>query len=192
VSVINRAKLTAVLQMSQQHQAQLLQMISNMIDDAEPAIAKIQLNVKQQQRLELQQTLHKIRGGYATLGAEKLALESKALEQMLENNLPFSDADTAEFITLYRQTCAEMRTEIALYQQDSAPQQQPLNVNRLYTMLMQHDMQACQLVQSSQKELSKVLAPSEAASFTQHVAALEFVSAARMLEPHLTSNRRIP
>jgi chemotaxis protein histidine kinase CheA len=192
VSVINSAKLTAVLQMSQQHQAQLLQMINTMLDGVEQTIVQIQLNVQQQQRLELQQTLHKIRGGYATLGAEKLALASKALEQMLGNNLPFSDADTAEFITLYRQTCAEMRSEIALYQQDSTPQQQPLNINRLYTMLMQHDMQACQLVQSNQKQLSKVLAPSAVACFTRHVAALEFASAARMLEPHLTSNRRIP
>jgi HPt (histidine-containing phosphotransfer) domain-containing protein len=190
MTVINREKLSAVLQMSQQHQAQLLLMVANMLDDAENNIEQIQQYVQQQQRLKLQQLLHKIRGGYATLGAETLAQTSRALEHLLETDAPFNQADIADFVSIYRQTCTEMRTELTRYPQDSPRQNQPLHLNQLYTMLIQQDMQACQLVQASLSELEQLLTPAGAARLNQHIAVLDFVTAAQILEPHLARHRR--
>jgi chemotaxis protein histidine kinase CheA len=192
VSVINTAKLHAVLQMSQQHQAQLLLMVKNMLDIAEHNITQIEQFLQQQQKLALQQLLHKIRGGYATLGAEKLAEKSRELEHQLDKEAKIADADVTDFIQLYRQTCQDMHAELTRYPkhvQNTATQHPPLQLNQLYTMLVQQDMQACQIVQQTQNALAQLLTPAGAARFSQHVGALEFSCAAEILKPYLTSNR---
>jgi len=186
VSVINRAKLNAVLQMSVQHQAQLVQMVQAMLDAVPDNIERMRNYARQQQRLELQQMLHKIRGGYATLGAEQLAQVCRSQEHQLESHAAFDEQSLQDVIDMYLQTSAELQSELAGYQQkSSANSEQPLNLHQLYTLLIQQDMQACQLTQSGQTALAKVLSPATAARFSQHVAALEFATAAQILLPHL-------
>jgi HPt (histidine-containing phosphotransfer) domain-containing protein len=188
VSVINQAKLSAVLQMSPQHQAQLVQMVNAMLDAAASNIELMRRYTHRQQRLELQQMLHKIRGGYATLGAEQLAQACRRLEHILESDAAVTEHNLAQVIALYQQTCAEMRTELGAYQQHAGSDEQPLDLRQLYTLLIQQDMQACQLTQSGQKTLALVLTPATAARFSQHVAALEFATAAQILQPHLDAD----
>lgn len=188
MSVINRTKLNAVLQMSLQHQAQLVQMVQTMLDTVADNIELMRNYARQQQRLELQQTLHKIRGGYATLGAEQLAQVCRSLEHLLESHAAFDELSLKDVIDMYQQTAAELQTELAVYQQKDDSAEQPLKLRQLYTLLIQQDMQACQLTHSGQKTLAKVLSPATAARFSQHVAALEFATAAQILLPHLDTD----
>lgn len=186
--MINRAKLLAVLNLSPTHRPQLVQVIINMLQTAEGNIEKILALAQQRQSADLQQTLHKIRGGYATLGAEQLAEASRAIEHELENNAVITDTTIAEFISLYRQTCVEMQAELSACQTAMAADRLPLNIPQLYTMLTKHDMQAGQLAQSCQFALTQLLAPAGATRFFQLIAGLNFNAAAQMIEPYLTSD----
>jgi len=190
MALINHTRLQAVLSMSQQHQPQLIRMISTLLADAEKNISQIQSYAKAQQRQELQQTLHKIRGGYATLGAEQLASVSKALELTLEHQQPFSEQDLAEFISVYRQSCDALQAEITKLQSNTAAEQPALDIAQLYDLLIQQNMQACDVVQNSMTQLRLLLTPPVADSFSQHVFALNFTAAAAILQPLLPPEHR--
>jgi chemotaxis protein histidine kinase CheA len=191
VSVLNRAKFTAVLNMSPQHQSQLIQTVRNMLDIAEDNILHFQRLLQHQQLSELQQTLHKIRGGFATLGAEQLAEESLAIEHLLDTDASLSAAMLTRYIQLYRLTCSEMQAALNAFQPAAIADSVPLNLPQLYTMLLQQDMQACQLVTSNRLALEQLLTPAGAARFCQSVTALNFIAAAQMLEPFLSPDNEI-
>ncbi|HEX5793994.1 MAG TPA: Hpt domain-containing protein [Rheinheimera sp.] len=176
--------------MSQQHQAQLIQMIETLLADTEMNITQLQHYARLQQRTELQQALHKIRGGYATLGAEQLARVSKDLELMLEQPSPFTEADLSEFIAIYRQSCAELHAELIKYQPDATTPHIKLNIVQLYYQLQQQDMQACDQVLACQTDLLQLFGPAGAARFSQLVLALNFSDAAAMLLPFLPDSHR--
>ena len=190
MALINHTRLHAVLSMSQQHQPQLIRMISTLLADAEKNISQLQSYAKAQQLQELQQTLHKIRGGYATLGAEDLAHISKTLELALEQQQPFSEADLAEFISVYRQSCVALQQEISKLQGDIEPEQTVLDIVQLYYLLRRQDMQACTLVQNNQAQLKQLLTNTLADEFSQHVFALNFTAAAVILQPFLPPEQR--
>ena len=190
MALINHTRLQAVLSMSQQHQPQLIRMISTLLADAEKNISQIQSYAKAQQRQELQQTLHKIRGGYATLGAEDLAHASKTLELSLEQQLPLSETDLAEFISISRQSCVILQQEITKLQADIGSGQTELDIIQLYYLLRQHNMQACDLVQNNQEQLKQLLTKAVADNFSQHVFALNFSAAAAILQPFLPPEQR--
>ena len=177
--------------MSKQHQAQLLQMINTLLANTETNIAQLQHYARQQQRREMQQALHKIRGGYATLGAEQLASVSKALELALEHQQPFSEQDLAEFISVYRQSCDALQAEITKLQSNTATEQQVLDIAQLYYLLIQQNMQACDIVQNSMAQLRQLLPSAVAESFSQHVFALNFTAAAAILLPLLPPEHRL-
>lgn len=187
MSVINRTKLTAVLQMSVQHQAQLVQMIETMLSAAADNISLMRHYVKQPQPVELQQLLHKIRGSYATLGAEQLAQVCRSIEHALENHAPVSEQQLQALISIYQQTCDQIQHELAAYQHHTTDSNPSIDLQQLYTLLVQQDMQACQLAQSAQHLLAQLMTPAAAARFSQHIAALEFATAAAMLQRYLTS-----
>jgi chemotaxis protein histidine kinase CheA len=186
VSVINRAKFTAVLNMAPQHQSQLIKTVRNMLDIAEDNILHLQRLLQLQQRSALLQTLHKIRGGYATLGAEQLAEESLAIEHLVDTNASLSAAMLTHFIQLYRRTCSEMQAALNAYQPAAIADSVPINLPQLYAMLLQQDMQACQVVTSNRLALEQLLTSTGAARFCQSVTALNFIAAAQMLEPFLS------
>ncbi|HEY9044152.1 MAG TPA: Hpt domain-containing protein [Rheinheimera sp.] len=190
MALINHTRLQAVLSMSQQHQPQLIRMISTLLADAEKNISQIQSYAQAQQRQELQQTLHKIRGGYATLGAEDLAHVSKTLELALEQQQPISEADLTGFISIYRQSCAALQQEITKLQSDVPPEQAGLDLVQLYYLLRQQDMQACALVQNGQDQLKQLLTTAVADNFSQQVFALNFTAAAVILQPFLPAEHR--
>lgn len=188
--LINHTRLHAVLSISQQHQPQLIRMINTLLDDAEKNISQLQNFAKAQQRQELQQALHKIRGGYATLGAERLANVSKALELALEHQQAFSEADLDEFISVYRQSCAALHEEITKLHSATAPEQATLDLVQLYYSLRQQDMQACAQVQNAQQQLKQLMTPAVADNFSQLVFALDFTAAAAILQPFLPPEHR--
>ena len=187
MSVINRAKLTAVLQMSVQHQAQLVQMIETMLNAAADNISLMRHYVQQPQPVELQQLLHKIRGSYATLGGEQLAQACRSIEHALENHTAVSEQQLQALISIYQQTCDQIQQELAAYQRSTPDSTPTVDLQQLYTLLVQQDMQACQLAQAAAQQLATLLTPAGAARFSQHIAALEFATAAQLLKPHLSS-----
>lgn len=188
--LLNHARLNAVLFLSPQHQTQLLRMIETLLANAESNITQLLSYAKAQQREELQQALHKIRGGYATLGADLLARVSKALELKLEHQHPFSEQDLDEFITVYRQSCAALQSEITKHQHTTSTETVALDIVQLYYLLRQQDMKAFDVVQNSQAQLQKLLTPELASSFTQQVFALNFTAAATTLQQFLPPEHR--
>jgi len=188
VQVINRAKLDTVLQMSKQHQAQLINMVQTMLNAAEDNITLLQQQLLQQQYNEMQQLLHKIRGGFATLGAEQLAIESKQLEHQLESTKQASSDNLQAFVSVYRQTCLAIQTVLNGYQQTSEHDSAALDITRLHNLLLQQDMQACDMAQNSQQALTAMLGANAAADFSKLIAALEFAKAAQLLQQHLPAS----
>jgi chemotaxis protein histidine kinase CheA len=186
--VLNRAKFTAVLNMSPQHQAQLIQTVKNMLDVAEDNIVHVQRLVQQQRNSELQQTLHKIRGGFATLGAEQLAKESLTLEHLIEANARITESSLTQFIQLYRLTCSDMQAILDTCKSTIAAESLPFDLPQLYTMLIQQNMQVCKVVNSHALALEQLLTPADATRFYQAVTALNFIAAAQMLEPYLSAD----
>ena len=190
MQVINKSKLDAVLQMSKQHQAQLISMVQTMLDAAEDNITLLQQQLLQQQYSEMQKLLHKIRGGFATLGAEQLAIESKQLEHQLESTKQASSDNLQAVVSVYRQTCQAIQTVLNGYQQISEQDSSTLDITRLHNLLLQQDMQACDMAQNSQQALTALLGANAAADFSKLVAALEFAKAAQLLQPHLPASNK--
>lgn len=190
MQVINKTKLDTVLQMSKQHQVQLINMVQTMLDAAEDNITLLQQQLSQQQYSEMQQLLHKVRGSFATLGAEQLAIESKQLEHQLESTKQASPDNLQAVVSVYRQTCQAIQAVLNGYQQTSEQDSTALDITQLHSLLLQQDMQACDLAQNSLQALTALLGANAAADFSQLVAALEFAKAAQLLQPHLPANTK--
>ena len=188
MQVINKVKLDTVLQMSKQHQAQLINMVQTMLDGAEDNIARLQQHFQQQQFSALQQLLHKIRGGFATLGAEQLAVESKQLEHHLDTPQQIEPDELESVIQTYRATCLAIKTVLETYQDATVSNCSELDIAQLYNLLRQQDMHASDLTHRSQQALVTLLGNDIAENFIQLVTALEFAQAARLLHPHLPAD----
>ncbi|HSG53205.1 MAG TPA: Hpt domain-containing protein [Rheinheimera sp.] len=190
VQVINKTKLDTVLQMSKQHQVQLINMVQTMLDAAEDNITLLQQQLSQQQYSEMQQLLHKVRGSFATLGAEQLAIECKQLEHQLESTKQASSDNLQAVVSVYRQTCQAIQAVLNGYQQTSEQDSTALDITQLHSLLLQQDMQACDLAQNSLQALTALLGANAAADFSQLVATLEFAKAAQLLQPYLPANTK--
>lgn len=192
MTLVNHARLNSVLLMSKQHQAQLLQMINTMLADADANIVCIQQHAAQENSAQLQQMLHKLRGAYATLGAEQLASLSQDLEHALETGIACSQLKFTDFIRVYRQTCTEIQTVLTQYQPDTpltsaTNNHPPLNTLQLFTLLQQQDMQAGEIARANLSALEQLLTPLGATKFSQYVSELNFAEAATMLQPFVTA-----
>lgn len=184
--VLNRTKFDAVLGMSKKNQTVLLKMLNNLLNSAEATIEQLLTYARQQQREQLMQALHKLRGGYATLGAEQLAHRCQALERALEQQASFDEASLTEVIALLRQSGDAIR--LALPQSDQ-PENNPekgIDLQQLYTMLKQQNMQVVTMLGTEQHALARCLPAAIAQQLSQLVSELNFSAAADLLIPYLS------
>ena len=183
--VLNKTKFDAVLGMSKKNQAALLKMLQNLLSAAEATIEQLLTYARQQQREPLMQALHKLRGGYATLGAEQLAERCRELEHALEHQASFDEASLTDVITSLRQTCDAIRLALPQPNQAESGVEKSIDLQQLYTMLKQQNMQAFTLVSSQHDALSKRLPEAIAQQLSERVSELNFSAAADLLAPYV-------
>lgn len=191
MTLVNYDRFNAVLLMSKQHQAQLVQMINSMLADTETNIALIQQYVLHNNTNELQHLLHKLRGGYATLGAEQLANLSKTLELTIETGNNGQQLAISPFIHVYRQTGVAIRAALSQFQANAittdislalADIQTTSTISQLFTLLQQQDMHAVALCHANQAALAHLLTPLAAVKFNRFISELNFAEAATLLQ----------
>lgn len=188
MSVLNKTRFDAVLGMSNKHQAALLTMLHNMLNSAEDITAQLHTYARQQQRQPLLQALHKLRGGYATLGAELLAERCKALEHTLEQQGSFNENSLAGVITALQQTCDAIRLALPQPASMDSPPHNSIDLQQLYTMLKQQNMQAVTVVNTEHTALNQRLPAAVAQQLSLLVSELNFSAAADLLAPYLSHN----
>ena len=184
--LINKDKLDAVLKMSLKHQAQLISMIKSMLAESEQNIERLIAWVQRAQYDLIQAKLHKIRGGFSTLGAEALIPVSKALEHTLETQHTVSAQALHDFINLYRQTCQQMQ----LYLEQFTPAAQPVaaaDLPQLLSKLRESNMQACEDALACKERLTALLGEAETTKLLQLINSLQFEAAATLLSDYLNS-----
>lgn len=185
MSALNLNKFKSLLNAAHKNKPVLLQMLHNMLSASEDSIVQLQHLARQQQRDALLQALHKIRGGYATLGAEQLAAACQQLERELEQNSPFAEHSLQDIIRLYRQTCKDIHAALQADAEQNSTADHIIDLQQLHKLLLQHNMQASDIVAASRDALTKQLPPAVAVQFFQRVIDLDFQAAAALLQPFL-------
>ena len=183
--VLNKTRFDAVLGMSKNNQAALLTMLNNMLNSADDIISQLHTYARQQQRELLLQALHKLRGGYATLGAELLAECCRALEHALEEQADFDETSLTQVIAALRQTCDAIRLALPQPAQLESNSHNRIDLQQLYTMLKQQNMQAVTVVNTEHTALTQHLPAAIAQQLSLLVSELNFSAAADLLAPYL-------
>ncbi|MDX5408198.1 MAG: Hpt domain-containing protein [Chromatiaceae bacterium] len=185
MSVLNKTTFDTVLGMSKTHQAALLTMLRNMLKSADDTIEQLQQYARQQQREPLLQALHKLRGGYATLGAELLAERCRALEHALEEQADFDETSLTQVIAALRQTCDAIRLALPQPASMASSPHNRIDLQQLYTMLKQQNMQAVTVINTEHTALNQRLPSDIAQQLRLLVSELNFSAAADLLAPYL-------
>lgn len=185
MTVINRARLESILLMSSQHAPQLLQMMQNLIDAAPQNIAKLEQYLASGDTENTQQLLHKIRGSYATIGADELAKQASALEQTSAGHKSISANALQGFIHIYQQSCNELQSIIQLQSVQAAAQLDTLDAAQLITLLETQNMTACNMVLQNKLSLNQLMSEPDAKLFFHQVACLDFAKAAELLHRYM-------
>lgn len=183
--VLNKTRFDAVLGMSKNNQAALLTMLNNMLNSADDIISQLHTYARQQQREPLLQALHKLRGGYATLGAELLAECCRALEHALEEQADFDETSLTQVIAALRQTCDAIRLALPQPASMEGRPHNPVDLQQLYTMLKHQNMQAVTVINTEHTALNQHLSPAIAQRLRLLVSELNFSAAADILAPYL-------
>lgn len=188
--LINKDKLDAVLKMSLKHQAQLMQMIRTMLAESEQNIVQLTAWLNSGQHELIQAKLHKIRGGFATLGAEALIPVSKSLEQAIEVQHTISTPALSDFIRLYRQTCQQMQQHLDAFT-PAAQAEISDDLPQLLSQLRESNMQACEQALACREKLHTLLGETDTEQLLQLINGLQFEAAATLLSAYLHQAQNI-
>ena len=183
----NKGTLDTLLLLSGSAPQPLLNMLNNMVSSHPANIEELHHCLQRQDFRTADQLLHKIRGGFATLGAERLAAGCATMEKQLQQHQLPTDETLTAFITLYQDTCTELQQFIEQRQlllNNAGTQTTDLQL--LLKLLQQHDMSACDVAAASTVQLSELLTPAVSARFFHQLALLDFAAAASILSGSLT------
>ncbi|MEO3679161.1 Hpt domain-containing protein [Rheinheimera sp. FR7-31] len=185
MQVLNKNTFNTVLNLSVKHQPAMLKMLRNLLSAAQTTSEQLRFCARQHQQELLVQALHKLRGAYATIGAEQLAHQCRQLEQALENGAGIDITGVDAIIVLLHQTCDEIQAALPQVENTLSGPGEDIDLKQLYTMLKQHNMRACTVITEAQHTLQHQLPAQVAQALTQHIADLNFDVAATLLEPYL-------
>lgn len=188
MTTINYDRLNSILLLSVKNQPQILQMLQNLINNSAHNIELLNQLVTTGQQEQARQLLHKIRGSFATIGADELAKQALELEHLLVEGAAIVPATIQQFIALYQQSCTELQTVVNSHASQPRAQADKLDLNNLHRLLLTHNMQACNVVLQSETELMQQLPENEASQFFHLVASLDFAAAARLLQDYLPTD----
>jgi HPt (histidine-containing phosphotransfer) domain-containing protein len=185
MTIINHSRLNSILLLSVKNQPQILQMLQNLINNAPHNIELLNQFVATEQREQARQLLHKVRGSFATIGADELARQALLLEDQLAGGSAMAPEATQQFIMLYQQSCSELQTVVNTHSSQPSEPTDKVDLNNLHQLLLTHNMQACNVVLQGKTELKQLLPEQQATLFFHLVASLDFAAAARLLQDYL-------
>tara|TARA_R110002126_G_scaffold75469_21_gene188394 strand:- start:5905 stop:6483 length:579 start_codon:yes stop_codon:yes gene_type:complete len=185
MTLIDHNRLNSLLLLSVKNKPQLLQMLQNLIDCA-PQNTKLLTQFTDDKLDEpARHLLHKIRGSFATVGADELAKSALLLEERLSASNRIESAMLQRFIMLYQQSCAELQTVVRAHTGVSGQPAAKFEPELLRTLLLSHDMNACNVVLQHKADLQQLMNDADAALFCHQVASLNFAAAATLLHAYL-------
>ena len=185
MTTINHNRLNSILLLSVKNKPQILQMLQNLINNAPQHIALLNQFVVAEQTEQARQLLHKVRGSFATIGADELAKQALILEDQLAAVSAIAPEAIQPFVALYQQSCSELQTVVNSHASQPCEPTEKLDLNNLHRLLLTQNMQACNVVLQGNTELKQLLPEKQAALFFHLVASLDFAAAARLLQDHL-------
>lgn len=185
MTFINRTRLNSLLMISNKRLPQLLTMLQKLIDTTPDNIAQLQQYIDIADHQSCQQLLHKLRGSYATLGADELVKHSLQLEHQIASAELITQTSWQELFTVYQQSGVELQ---AIINEQSVPineSNSELDLCNLQSLLKNQDMTACTLVAKNRRQLNQLLSQIDADKFFHQVALLDFAKAASLLQKYL-------
>lgn len=188
MTFINRTRLNSLLMISNKRLPQLLTMLQNMIDTTPDNIAQLQQYIDSADHQSCQQLLHKLRGSYATVGADQLVNYALQLEHNMAAEQFITEQSWQEFFTLYRQSGVELQTIINEHAAPSPASSSELDIHHLHTLLQSQDMAACNLIAQSKLQLNQLMQQTDADKFFHQIAILDFASASLLLQKYLSND----
>ncbi|WP_372627511.1 Hpt domain-containing protein [Arsukibacterium sp.] len=163
-------------------------MLQNLIDSTPDNIALIQHYIATSDSESCQQLLHKLRGSYATLGADELVKQSLQLEHQLASTENITQQRWQDFFSVYRQSCDELQAIIREHSLPVTESGSELDLCHLHTLLKNQDMTACSVVAKNKFQLNQFLSEVDADKFLHQVAILDFAKAALLLQKYLPTD----
>ena len=188
MTLINRNRLDSLLMLSNKRLPQLLTMVKNLIDSTPDNISQIQHYIATSDHQSCQQLLHKLRGSYATLGADELVKHSLQLEHQLDSAQIVTQQSWQQFFSVYRQSCVELHAIISEHSLPVTESGSELDLCHLHTLLKTQDMTACTLVAKNRLQLEQLMSEVDADKFLHQVAILDFAKAALLLQKYLPTD----
>jgi HPt (histidine-containing phosphotransfer) domain-containing protein len=185
MTIINHSRLNSILLLSVKNQPQILQMLQNLINTAPQNIELLNQFVATEQCEQARQLLHKVRGSFATIGADELARQALLLEDQLAGSSAIASEAIQQFIALYQQSCSELQTVVNTHSNQSCEPPDKVDLINLHQLLLTHNMQAGNVVLLGKTELKQLLPEKQATLFFHLVASLDFAAAARLLQDYL-------
>ncbi|CAM3794128.1 Hpt domain-containing protein [Rheinheimera salexigens] len=186
MNLLNTATLKKLLLLSNKNQAPLLHLLQTMVDNCSPTITALQQAFSSNDAVTAQHLLHKVRGSFATIGAEQFAQQCAELEQQLQIHTLPSQAEQNLTFNLYQDSCTELQLFI---QQQAAAKDSvaDIDLHHLLHLLEQQNMAATALASTGTAQLKLLLPAKEVANFFQQLAILNYSAAATLLRTHLVA-----
>jgi HPt (histidine-containing phosphotransfer) domain-containing protein len=163
-------------------------MLQNLVDTTADNIVLLQQHIEIADRQNCQQLLHKLRGSYATIGADDLVKQALHLENNLATEQLIAEKSWQDFFTVYRQSCVELQAIINEHSVPASLSSSELDIGHLHTLLNNQDMAACTLIAKSKLQINQLMQQADADKFFHQVALLDFAKAALLLQKYLPSN----
>lgn len=183
---INIATLENILLLSQKNQTALLKLLQALADNCPENISALQQAFSQRNKDVAQQLLHKIRGSFATFGADQLAQACAALEQNIQRNILPTQIEQNSFYTLYQESCQALQQYIQQQASSQPSSVADTDLHRLLQLLEQQNLAATALASAGAEQLKQLLPVTEVTEFYQQLAKLNYSAAAVLLRSHLT------
>ncbi|MGI5308302.1 Hpt domain-containing protein [Rheinheimera sp. WS51] len=189
MNVLNTTTLKNLMLLSHKNQAPLLSLLQNMVDNCPANITELQQNFQTSNFTLAKQALHKIRGSFATIGADAFASSCSAIEQELERESLPSAAEQTALFTLYQDSCQALQAFIQQHNNTNTTPETIVDLTQLLQFLEQHNMAATALANKGSAQLKQLLPAQDSQNFFTLLAQLDYAAAAELLRPHIVSKQ---
>ena len=187
--LFNFSVLEQLIGFSQDAFLRLSPAVAQLTGSTEHEVNQLRLSYQQQDQKNLEYSLHKLRGSYATLGATALPELSKSLEFILQQGQWPSATEFKDYLECLEQSSAAL--DLWLSQFNYSPDSSLPDVLQFIQYLENNDMQAYSLFQVQRSGWIIYLGPDDFVLMEQDIMTLNFAAAAERLNRVLTINKGI-
>lgn len=189
MNVLNTTTLKNLLLLSHKNQAPLLNLLQNMADHCPVNIAELQQAFNTANNEVAKQLLHKIRGSFATIGADAFANNCAEIELQLERDIVPSPAEKTLLFTLYQDSCQALQQFVQQHTVSKATADTDIDLRQLLHLLQQQNMAATALANKGTDQLNQLLSAKAADEFFKYLAQLNYTAAAELLSSYLVTRQ---